>query len=117
MIWAFLGILFGVTVGLLFHVEVPLEYARYSAVVLLGLLDAVFGAIRAEIVDKSYDTVVFASGLLFNAILAIVTTYLGEKLGLNLYLAATVVFMFRIFQNVGVTRRVLLDQWIRAQKR
>jgi small basic protein len=108
--------LFGLILGIFFAsqlpVSLPVEYAHYTAVVILGLFDAIFGALRADLVDHTFNPPVFFSGLVFNALLALCITHLGELLGLNLYLAATVVFTFRIFQNVGVVRRVLLDSWI-----
>ena len=116
MIYAISGLLIGILIGFVSNVSIPIEYAYYSAVVTLGLLDAIFGALRADIVDNTFNSTVFLSGLMFNAILALGITYLGEALGLNLYLAATVVFTFRIFTNVGVTRRVLLDKWIRTNE-
>jgi len=112
MLYALFGLFIGGIIGALSKASIPVEYAHYSAVVILGLLDAIIGAIRSDVVDKTFNSIVFISGLIFNAILALAITYLGESLGLNLYLAATVVFTFRIFQNVGVTRRVFLDKWI-----
>lgn len=117
MIWSVFGILLGIIVGVVFHVPIPLTFTRYTAVVIIGLLDAIFGAIRAEVTKDRFDITIFVSGVLFNALLAIGITYLGEKLGLNLYLAATVVFTFRIFQNVGITRRVLLENWMKKKER
>jgi len=116
MIYALFGLSIGIVAGWLSKFSIPIEYAHYSAVVILGLLDAIFGAIRADLVDNKFDIIVFISGLLFNAILALGITYFGELLGLNLYLSATVVFTFRIFQNVGVTRRILLDKVIRKKE-
>jgi small basic protein len=116
MIYALLGICFGVFLGFFSQVSIPLEYAHYTAVVIIGLLDAIFGAIRSDFVDNTFDSLIFISGLVFNAILALSITYIGEILGLNLYLAATIVFTFRIFQNVGITRRLLLDKWIKDQE-
>ena len=117
MIWSVLGILFGIIIGVVFNVPIPLAFTRYTAVVIIGLLDSIFGAIRAEVTNDKFNITIFISGAFFNAILAIGITYLGEKLGLNLYLAATVVFTFRIFQNVGITRRVLLENWMNKKKR
>lgn len=116
MIWAFFGIIIGVFLGLFFNVEIPQEYTRYSAVIIIGVADSLFGAIRAEISHDRYDPIIFISGLFFNMIFAVAITYLGENLGLNLYLAVTVVFTFRIFQNVGITRRVLIESWIEKRK-
>lgn len=112
MLYALIGLIIGALIGNAFNLAVPLLYAHYSAVVILGLLDAIFGAIRADIVENTFDVTVFISGLFFNAVLAAAITWLGESMGLNLYLAATFVFTFRIFQNVGVTRRVVLEKWI-----
>ncbi|MFA7277552.1 MAG: small basic family protein [Candidatus Gracilibacteria bacterium] len=117
MIWALLGILFGILLGLGINVTIPVVYTKFSAVILIGILDALFGAIRAEITRDQYNAVIFISGLFFNVILALVITYLGDKLGLDLYLAATVVFTFRIFSNVGITRRALLQRWLEKQKK
>ena len=117
MIYAFLGLTVGVIIGFLSNLSIPLEYAHYTAVVILGLLDSIIGAIRSDLVENTFDGTVFVSGLVFNAILALAITYLGETLGLNLYLAATVVFTFRIFQNVGATRRTLLDNWIQEHEK
>ncbi len=117
MIWAFLGILIGLLLGLGINITIPVIYTKFSAVILIGILDALFGAIRAEITKDQYNAAIFISGLFFNIILALVITYLGDKLGLDLYLAATVVFTFRIFSNVGITRRALLQRWLENHKK
>ncbi len=108
MIWAILGIVIGILFGLGINVPIPLELTKYTAVVIMGILDALFGAIRAEITNDRFDAIIFITGLLFNVILSIAITLLGDKLGLDLYLAATFVFTFRIFSNLGTTRRAML---------
>ena len=110
MIYALAGILVGVIVGLALNVPIPIEYSRYTAVVIIGMLDALFGALRAEITKDNYNPLIFITGLMFNIILAIGITFLGDQLGLDLYLAATFVFTFRIFTNVGVMRRHLMSK-------
>lgn len=118
MIWALIGILAGIAIGFQIQYSIPLAYTKYTAVVLIGILDALFGAIRAEATKDQYDSTIFITGLFFNIILAILITYLGEKLGLDLYLAATVVFTFRIFSNVGIARRTILQNFFeKRQKR
>lgn len=117
MVWSVFGILLGIIIGFVFNFPIPLAFTKYTAVVIIGLLDAIFGAIRAEITNDKFNITIFISGVFFNAVLAIGITYLGEKLGLNLYLAATVVFTFRIFQNVGITRRVLIENWLKKNER
>lgn len=116
MIWAILGILIGIIIGLAVNFPIPLELTKYSAVVIMGILDALFGAIRAEVTKDRFNSTIFITGLLFNIILAIAVTLLGEKLGLELYLAATFVFTFRIFSNVGITRRAILQNMLKQNK-
>ncbi len=117
MIWAILGILIGIIIGLATNFPIPLELTKYSAVVIMGILDALFGAIRAEVTKDQFNAIIFITGLLFNIILAIAVTLLGEKLGLELYLAATFVFTFRIFSNVGITRRAVLQNALKQEKK
>lgn len=109
MIWAIVGIFIGIILGLGINFPIPLELTKYSAVVIMGILDALFGAIRAEITNDRFDAIIFITGLFFNIILSIAITLLGDKLGLDLYLAATFVFTFRIFSNIGTTRRAVLQ--------
>lgn len=116
MIWAIVGITIGVFMGLGINYPIPLELTKYSAVVIMGILDALFGAIRAEVTKDQFNAIIFVTGLLFNIILSIAITLLGDKLGLELYLAATFVFTFRIFSNVGITRRAILQNLLNAKE-
>lgn len=47
----------------------------------------------------------FLSGTIGNAAIAVFLTWLGQKLGLPLYLAAVLVFGTRMFQNFAEIRR------------
>jgi small basic protein len=117
MIWAFVGILLGLLVGLALNFSIPIELTKYSAVIIMGVLDALFGAIRAETANDKFDGIIFITGLAFNIVLSVAITILGDKLGLDLYLAAAFVFTFRIFTNVGATRRIILDRVLGKTKK
>lgn len=106
-----IGILVGIAVGIYTPMEIPVELARYTAVGILGIFDSILGAVRADL-QKKYNTTIFLSGLLFNMILAILITYLGDRLGLDLYLAVLVVFTIRIFQNIATIRYVFLEKYL-----
>ncbi len=108
MNWALLGILIGIIIGLLSNYTIPVEHIKYTAVSIIVLLDTIFGAIKAELSHEKYNPVIFITGLTINILLALGITLLGERLGLDLYLAVTVVFTFRIFSNLGVLRRAIL---------
>lgn len=101
------GLLLGVLLGLVLNVSVSFEFARYSAVGILAALDSVLGAVRAEL-DGNFNDRIFLSGFITNALVAILLTYLGDRLGLDLYLVALLAFGLRIFQNVALIRRHFL---------
>ncbi|PIQ77904.1 hypothetical protein COV82_02315 [Candidatus Peregrinibacteria bacterium CG11_big_fil_rev_8_21_14_0_20_46_8] len=117
MLLALIGILLGIIIGWFLPFTIPLEYTRYTAVVILGIADALIGAVRAQVTKDHYDPWIFATGLFFNILLALGITLFGDMLGLDLYLAATVVFTFRIFRNVGIARRVVFDQYLQKEAR
>jgi len=101
------GLLLGVLLGLILQVSVSYELARYSAVAILAALDSVLGAIRAEL-DGSFNDRIFLSGFIVNALVAVLLTFLGDQLGLDLYLVALIAFGLRIFNNVALIRRHFL---------
>ncbi len=98
------GLIVGVIAGLVLNVNVSFELSRYSAVAILAALDSVLGAVRAEL-DGVYDNRIFISGFLTNAIVAVLLTWIGDRLSLDLYLVALINFGFRIFNNVALIRR------------
>ena len=101
------GLLVGVLLGLVLNVNVSFELSRYSAVAILAALDSVLGAVRAEL-DGVYDNRIFISGFVVNAIVAVLLTFVGDRLGLDLYLVALLAFGLRIFDNVALIRRHFL---------
>ena len=98
------GLLVGVLLGYVLNVNVGFELSRYSAVAILTALDSVLGAVRAEL-DGVYNNRIFVSGFLTNAIVAVILTFIGDRLGLDLYLVALITFGLRIFNNVALIRR------------
>jgi small basic protein len=104
-----LGLLIGLIVGSLLRVEVPAQYSRYTAMAILAALDSVLGAARAEM-EGVYNNRVFITGLLVNALLAGLLTFIGDRLGVELYLAAIVAFGVRLFDNLARIRRRFIGQ-------
>ena len=85
-------------------------YSSYLAIAIVAALDSVFGGI-ASVINKKFDMKIFISGFFGNAILAILLTVLGEKLNIDIYLAAIVVFVWRMFMNLGIIRRYYVEKW------
>lgn len=114
MLFVLLGLIGGLLIGWFIPVTIPIEYTRYTAVIVLSIFDAVIGAMRAQIQNNQYKAIIFASGLVFNAALAVGITLFGDFLGLDLYLAATVVLTFRIFKNVSTARRLIFAKFFKT---
>ena len=73
-------------------------------------LDSVFGGITS-VLKGNFDIKIFISGFFGNAILSILLTWLGVKLNIDIYLAAIVVFVGRMFTNLAIIRRYYIDKW------
>jgi small basic protein len=105
--------LLGLAVGFAIVWFVPFNvsgsYADYLAVATLAGLDAIFGGIRAGIEGKFHDDI-FISGFVVNTLLAAGLAYLGDQIGVNLFLAAVVALGGRIFLNLSLIRRYWLTQ-------
>jgi len=101
---ALIGLGLGIVMGLFFPYNIPVVYSAYLSVAILAALDSVFGGIRASL-ENSFDSNIFITGFFGNAILAASLAYIGDRLGVPIYLAAVVAFGTRLFQNFAVIRR------------
>jgi len=109
----FIAIVIGCILGVVLGMNAPMisyTYSSYLAIAVIAALDSVFGGI-ASVVNKKFDMKIFISGFFGNAILAILLTVLGQKLNVDIYLAAIVVFVGRMFVNLAIIRRYYVDKW------
>ena len=109
----FIAILIGCILGAILGLNAPMisyTYSSYLAIAIIAALDSVFGGI-ASVIKKNFDLKIFVSGFFGNAILAILLTILGQKLNVDIYLAAIVVFVWRMFMNLGTIRRYYVEKW------
>ncbi|NPV26582.1 MAG: small basic family protein [Firmicutes bacterium] len=104
-----LGLVFGILIGLKSPLYFPVAYAKYMSVAVLAALDSVFGGLRAGL-EEQFDNTIFMSGFFSNTLLAAMLAYIGDHLGVELYMAAIVVFGVRVFQNLAIIRRHLLKK-------
>jgi small basic protein len=118
MVWwlPVLGLVVGLALGAVLALTIPAEYSRYTAMAILAALDSVLGAIRSEM-DGEFDNRIFLSGFFANMVLAGGLTFLGDRLGVELYIAAIVAFGVRLFDNLAIIRRQLLVRWAKAAGR
>ena len=109
----FIAIIIGCVLGAIVGMNAPMisyTYSSYLAIAVIAALDSVFGGI-ASVINKKFDMKIFISGFFGNAILAILLTVLGQRLNVDIYLAAIVVFVWRMFSNLGIIRRYYVEKW------
>src|SRR3712207_307888 len=106
---AFFVLIIGIILGTVWNVNLPEKFSPYMSVAILACLDSVFGAIRASL-TKNFQVDIFISGFFGNAVLAAALAYLGDKLGVPVYIAAVIVFGGRIFDNFAIIRRLLSEK-------
>ena len=104
-----LGCILGAVIGN-FAPIISYTYSVYLAIGIIAALDSVFGGVVSSL-KKNFDLGIFLSGFFVNAILAMMLTYLGKKLNVDIYLAAVIVFVGRMFNNLGTIRRYYVEKF------
>lgn len=111
-----IGLAVGLALGFGLDISYPAEYSFYITMGLLAAMDSIVGAARSMMEEK-YNNFIFISGFITNALLAMVLTYVGDKLGVPLYFAAIFVFGGRLFNNLAVLRRLAIDKYFERKTR
>jgi small basic protein len=60
---------------------------------------------------------VFVTGFVSNVLIAGFLAWLGDYIGLNLLLAVSLVMGWRVFNNLSMIRRHILNRWLDARAR
>ncbi len=98
-----IGAIIGILLGVVLPYDIPINFVKYTAIAILAALDAIFGGIRAQLGQK-FIFFKFISSFFTNTAMAALLAYLGDILGIDIYLGAVVVFSIRIFQNLSLIR-------------
>ncbi len=109
----YIAIILGCILGALVGMNAPIisyTYSNYLAIAIIAALDSVFGGV-SSVIKRNFDLKIFLSGFFGNAILSILLTLLGEKLNVDIYLAAIIVFVGRMFNNLAIIRRHYVEKW------
>ncbi len=85
------------------------SYAPYLSLATLAGLDTVLGGVRSGIEGRFQDDI-FVSGFVLNTLLAAALAFLGDKIGVDLFLAAVVALGSRVFLNLSLIRRYYLTK-------
>ena len=108
-----IAIIVGCIVGAIIGINGPVisyTYSGYLAIAIIAALDSVFGGITS-VLKGNFSMKIFITGFFGNAVVAMLLTWLGVKLNVDIYLAAIVVFVGRIFTNCAIIRRYYVDKW------
>lgn len=117
MAWLpFVGLVAGFFIVYQWDIQVPAYMASYLSLGALAGLDSIFGGIRAGIEGKFHDDI-FLSGFVVNTLLAASLAFLGDQIGVNLFLAAVVVLGGRVFLNLSLIRRYWLTKAALSKKK
>ena len=108
-----LGLICGALLGSIISLQIPITYAKYLSIAVLASMDSVLGGSRSAI-EGRFSSLVLLSGLVCNALAAAVLAYLGDRLGVDLYTAAIIVFGIRIFTNLSAIRHLLMAKYIKS---
>ena len=114
-----IAIILGCLLGVILGVNAPTisyTYSSYLAIAIVACLDSVFGGITSTL-KGNFDFKVFVSGFFGNAILSSLLTYLGDRLNVDIYLAAIFVFVNRMFINLTIIRKYLIEKISKKNKK
>ena len=103
-----IALVVGVVLGLVLHPTVPVALQPYLPIAVVAALDAVFGAVRAQL-DGVFQDRVFVVSFISNVLIAALVVFVGDLLGVGGQLSTGVVVVLgiRIFTNAAAIRRHL----------
>lgn len=111
----FLGLLIGLLIGTVLNIPIPGVLVKYLSIAVLAALDSAFGGIKS-IFEEKFNATILLTGFFSNTLMAALLAYLGDQLGVDLYLAAVIAFGVRLFQNLAIIRRELLDKMVEKRQ-
>jgi small basic protein len=82
---------------------------QYLAVACLAGIDTVFGGIRS-VLESKFNGIVFITGFVSNTLIAFFLAWLGDRIGIDLYVAVALVLGARIFTNLSLIRRFIITR-------
>lgn len=111
-----LALLLGLAIGLLPSQDLKGPAGVYLAVACLAGLDTVCGGIKSNF-EGRFQTDVFISGFFTNCLLAFFLAWMGDKIGVDIFLVCGIIFGQRIFNNLSLIRRHLLNSYADWKRR
>ena len=104
------ALIIGAIIAKMLNLGVPGVLGTYLAIACIAGLDTVLGGIRSAY-ERKFQTDIFVTGFVANVFIAFFIAWLGDKIGTNLYTVGALVMGMRIFSNLSVIRRYLLQEF------
>ncbi len=111
MVIPFIAFIVGLFFGPYINHFFPWMVGPYLAVFTITAIDALIGGIRNAFESQFYSELFF-TGIAVNIIVAYMLAWLGDQIGLDLFLAIAIILGGRIFRNIGLLRRVLIQRYM-----
>ena len=110
MIYVIAGIILGVLAGLNLNLIYSPDYAVYISLAVLAILNTIFNLLSESIKGDLtlIKSVAFLAG---DLIFGLVFGYVGEQLGLPIYLAVVFAFGNNIYKNLRVMIDFMLEKY------
>jgi len=110
MIYVIAGVILGILAGFNLNLVYNPEYAVYISLAVLAILNTIFNLLNENLkgeLTPIKSMVFLISDLGFGLLLG----YVGEKLGLPIYLAAVFAFGNNIYKNLGIMSNFMLEKY------
>lgn len=110
MIYVIIGVLIGIIAGFNVNIVYDTTYTIYVSLVILAIINTIFTifaeSLKEEIIKSKRVIILLFSDI----IIALILGFIGEQLGLPLYLAAIFAFGNNIYNNIKKSIYDFLDK-------
>lgn len=110
------ALIIGVLLGIGTYFPIEGKVGLYLAMGVIAGLDSVIGGWRSALEGK-FQNDIFVTGFVSNVLIACLLAFVGDRIGLDVYLAAVLVMCWRMFTNLSMIRRHALNRWQDARAR
>ena len=95
-----IGLLIGLVIGGLLPITIPIINTQINTILVITATDALFNGFLNKLEGK-FSTMLFGIEFILNSLLAVGIVYFGIIMGIDLFLAITIIFGVRIFHNLS----------------
>lgn len=111
-----LALFVGLILGRFLSAPIEPLLGTYLAIAALAGMDTLFGGIRSAMETK-FRSEIFVTGFVSNVLVSCLLAWLGDQIGINLFLAAAIILGTRIFSNISLMRRLLFNRLQESRRR